>query len=215
MALNAFETQYVADVYRDIATSFHATRYNGWPVVHSFLSQLPAYAMVLDNGCGNGKYLRFPRSDLHWTAHDICAELLEIAAESVFAPDFLRANSLKLPYRDHQFDAVISIAVLHHLSTPERRAQCLKEMHRVLRPGGSLLLMVWAAEQQHARRKNHWVVQENHDAFIPWNHKHPRYYHLFTQSEIQALCSGPNWTLEDLQYDHDNWAVRLSAFKRV
>lgn len=41
-----------------------------------------------------------------------------------------------LPYPDEAFDAVVTSLMLHHL-TPERKGQALREVCRVLRPGGS------------------------------------------------------------------------------
>lgn len=57
------------------------------------------------------------------------------------------ADCMHLPYRSAVFDSVISIAVIHHLSTIERRVQAVQELCRVTRPGGSLLVYVWAFEQ--------------------------------------------------------------------
>ncbi|CAB4069303.1 ALKBH8 [Lepeophtheirus salmonis] len=44
-------------------------------------------------------------------------------------------------------DAIISIAVIHHLSTWERRRDALAEMLRVLKVGGRVLIYAWAKEQ--------------------------------------------------------------------
>jgi ubiquinone/menaquinone biosynthesis C-methylase UbiE len=44
-------------VYDRIAPHFSHTRYKPWPKVESFLNGLPEYSVVLDIGCGNGKYL--------------------------------------------------------------------------------------------------------------------------------------------------------------
>lgn len=56
-------------------------------------------------------------------------------------------DCLQLPLRDSVADGVISIAVLHHLATSERRLQALDEMRRVLAPGGRALVTVWAKNQ--------------------------------------------------------------------
>lgn len=56
-------------------------------------------------------------------------------------------DCLQLPLRDGVADGVISIAVLHHLATRERRLQALDEMRRVLAPGGRALVTVWAKDQ--------------------------------------------------------------------
>ncbi len=56
-------------------------------------------------------------------------------------------DCLQLPYKSGLFDAIICIAVIHHLSTEERRLAALREMLRVLRSGGHVLAYVWAMEQ--------------------------------------------------------------------
>jgi len=61
------------------------------------------------------------------------------------------ADSLKLPLRSGHFDAVISIAVVHHFSTVSLRVQAISEMLRILKPGGTLLIYVWAYEQEHKK----------------------------------------------------------------
>ena len=50
-------------------------------------------------------------------------------------------------FRSNAFDVCICIAVVHHLSTPERRLVALKELVRIVRPGGRILVSVWAFEQ--------------------------------------------------------------------
>ena len=99
-------------------------------------------------GCGHGKYLGI-NSTLLKLGSDRCEKLVEIAANK--GHEVMVCDNLHLPYRDNIFDAVISIGVIHHLVTGERRAQAVKELARVLRPGGKLLIYVWALEQNHRR----------------------------------------------------------------
>lgn len=54
--------------------------------------------------------------------------------------------------RPESFDAVISIALLHHLSTPSHRLSAISEITRVLRKGGKGLIYVWALEQKETNR---------------------------------------------------------------
>ena len=73
----------------------------------------------------------------------ICAgEGLEAAA----------ADALCLPYRDGCFDACLSVAVLHHISSPARRRVLVRECGRVLRVGGRALVCAWAREQRGTER---------------------------------------------------------------
>ena len=77
---------------------------------------------------------------------DMCSELLSIAASR--GHEVAIADCLNLPYRSNSFDAVISIAVIHHLSNWSRRVQAIGELVRVVGEGGRVLVYVWAMEQQ-------------------------------------------------------------------
>ena len=59
-----------------------------------------------------------------------------------------RADCLTLPYRDSLFDAVLFIGVIHHLVSAERQVKAIRELERVVRPGGNILIYAWAWEQQ-------------------------------------------------------------------
>lgn len=56
-------------------------------------------------------------------------------------------DCLQLPIRSNCVDLCISIAVLHHLATSDRRLKALIEINRVLVVGGQALIYVWAKEQ--------------------------------------------------------------------
>jgi SAM-dependent methyltransferase len=73
---------------------------------------------------------------------------------------------MQLPYRTGTFDAAMSIAVLHHVSTEQRRRLLISETLRVLRPGGRALFYAWAAEQTHGRSGH---VFEDSDVFVPFH----------------------------------------------
>lgn len=76
---------------------------------------------------------------------DRSSGLVEICRKREFEVQI--SNCLSLPYRDDCFDAAISIAVIHHLSTEERRRRAIFEIVRTLRVGGKCLIYVWAKEQ--------------------------------------------------------------------
>ena len=61
----------------------------------------------------------------------------------------VRCDALKLPYRDGIADGCMSIAVIHHLSTNQRRKAMIEEIKRVLRPRGRALVYAWAKDQEH------------------------------------------------------------------
>lgn len=59
----------------------------------------------------------------------------------------LNCNCLQIPLRSNCVDLCISIAVLHHLATNDRRLRALIEINRVLAIEGQALVYVWAKEQ--------------------------------------------------------------------
>lgn len=83
---------------------------------------LPRGSFVADLGCGNGKMASACQQGGHFAlACDFSAELVRIAALQQGAEAQV-ADALLLPYRDGRFDAALSIAVLHHISTEARCA---------------------------------------------------------------------------------------------
>lgn len=58
-----------------------------------------------------------------------------------------QCDCLAVPIRSESIDGAISIAVIHHLASEERRLHAIKEMTRVLRPSGRALIYVWAKNQ--------------------------------------------------------------------
>ncbi len=99
---------------------------------------------VLDIGCGTGALLRqlaqsHPPQLL--SGVDPVPEMLALARGKLAAEVDLREGwAESLPYPDASFDAVASCNVLHYLASPEK---ALREMLRVLRPGGRLALTDW------------------------------------------------------------------------
>lgn len=59
----------------------------------------------------------------------------------------------------------MSIAVLHHISSRDRRLQLLSELTRIVRPGGVILVCAWAIEQEKASRRQFDAA----DVLVPWH----------------------------------------------
>lgn len=206
------ETEYVHQVYDTIAQHFDRTRYSYWKQVRLFLYQLPAGSLVLDNGCGNGKYLTY-RKDLEMVGLDPCKAFVDICT-SKYKGTVLQGNGLDLPFCDNYFDAAMSIAVLHHLSTYELRRRFLAEMVRCLKPDGRALITVWATQQEQPKVFQKWEqLPTPHDYLIPWCHPDgtcmsKRYYHLFDQPDVETLFQSiPNLSIEDIFYEKSNWCI--------
>lgn len=104
---------------------------------------LPALAgEVLDVGCGRKPYRHLTRATCY-TGVDI-----DTPATRALAAADVYYDGRHLPFPDASFDAVLCSQVLEHVFTP---AEFLREIHRVLRPGGVLLLatpFVWDEHEQ-------------------------------------------------------------------
>ncbi|XP_045520636.1 uncharacterized protein LOC123711843 [Pieris brassicae] len=152
----ALERAYVHDVYDQAGEDEPSERA---PAVTTFLKELEPGALVCDVGCGNGKYLSVNPS-VFAVGGDRCTRLSTQAHQP--NNEVVVCDNLSLPFRDESFDAVLSIAVVHHFATVERRAMALRELARITRIGGRLLLTVWAME--HEGRNFH-----SQDVLIPWH----------------------------------------------
>ncbi|KAF9274388.1 tRNA methyltransferase, has a role in tRNA modification [Mortierella alpina] len=149
------EQEYVHNVYQVIAPHFSATRYKPWPVVEEFLKTMPSGCVGADVGCGNGKYIGVNPKLFMVGSDSICAER---------GHEAMVCDGLALPYRPQFFDFAISIAVIHHFISRERRIAAIEEILRVVRIGGRVLIFVWALEQTGKRDFD----KEVQDVFVPW-----------------------------------------------
>ncbi|XP_036049935.1 alkylated DNA repair protein alkB homolog 8 isoform X2 [Onychomys torridus] len=148
------EREHVHHVYDLIARHFSSTRHSPWPRIVEFLKALPSGSIVADIGCGNGKYLGINK-ELYMIGCDRSQNLVDICRERQFQA--LVCDALSVPFRSGSFDACISIAVIHHFSTAERRVAALQELARLLRPGGQALIYVWAMEQEYKNQKSKYL----------------------------------------------------------
>lgn len=95
---------------------------------------------ILDVGAGEGFLKRFTAApDLEWHGTEANPRRVELCAALGYAIRAVEPTELRLPYGDAEFDAVAACHVLEHL---EDRALVLRELDRVLRPGGLLFLAV-------------------------------------------------------------------------
>ncbi len=98
---------------------------------------------VLDVGAGTGTLVRLLyEKGAHVTGIDADPRILEIARKKVPEVKFVEGNAQSLPFPDGSFEVVTSSLVFHHLHPQAKRA-ALREIHRVLRPGGRLILADW------------------------------------------------------------------------
>jgi 2-polyprenyl-3-methyl-5-hydroxy-6-metoxy-1,4-benzoquinol methylase len=102
-------------------------------------------ADVLDVGCGPGIWTReLARRGYRTTAIDLTMTAVAIARHSLklfsLSANVVEGDAENLPFAGGSFDGVVSHGVIHH--TPDT-ANCVREMARVLRPGGFASVSVY------------------------------------------------------------------------
>lgn len=117
------ETAFHPDSWLDrIIANWRGSKVLGW------LRKNPGKYQVCDLGCGSGQLLR----ELIRRGHSA------VGVDVQPGPHIVVGNlNLPLPLDDQQFDLVTSLAVLEHLDDPSLN---LREAHRILKPGGTLIL---------------------------------------------------------------------------
>jgi len=221
----------VQRVYDAIAWQWHGTRYKAWPRVIDFVRSLPPRSFVADLGCGNGKLAPSFHDCGHFAVGcDFSAELVRIAAGEMGMQSVV-ADCLALAYRDASFDAALSIAVLHHISSPERRRLLVAETLRVLRPGGRALFYAWALEQHDGVSGHDFGAR---DVFVPFHQQDAaarrdealekkaggvydaqkratvfqRYCHVYAEGELRGILDSVGGCLVlNEYYDTGNWCA--------
>ena len=102
------------------------------------------FQTILDVGSGAGRIIRhlLKASDGHARiiSFDLSAEMLRRARERLHSdrPCFVAADMIRMLFRDDSFDCITCGHVLEHLPNP---LPGLEEFARVLKPGGSVLLL--------------------------------------------------------------------------
>ncbi len=87
-------------------------------------------------------------------ASDFCAEMLAHAASRGIAKTIV-ADALKLPFKDHEFDVVTVAFGLRNMADYPGG---LREMHRVLKPGGRLVILDFSLPEGIMRIPYRWYL---------------------------------------------------------
>lgn len=194
--------------YDIIADDFNTTRSYLWSELKKFADTVKDESTVLDFGCGNGRlYEAFRGRGIKYIGVDQSKSLIDNAQKnhktSVESKEvqFMVCSSEKLPFSDASFDAVFSVAVLHHIPSLEKRKALIAEFKRVLKPEGVLCVTVWNLWQKKyiplivtytLKKITGQSEFDIKDILVPWKYNSgisqtDRYYHCFTKRELVSL----------------------------
>jgi SAM-dependent methyltransferase len=134
--------------------------------------RLPARARILDAGCGSGRNMvEFARHG-EVTGIELSPTSVRLARERG-AGEVVEGSVLEMPFEAGAFELAASLDVIEHLQDD---LQALRELRRVVAPGGSLLVTVPAYQ---------WLWS-GHDEI---NHHHRRY----TRRSLQSVGEQAGW----------------------
>ena len=151
---------------------------------------------VLDVGCGTGETARLlvgRTRSVHGV--DLSAEQLETADAK--APldgcDFVRGDACSLPYADDSFDRVVSVGSVMYWEDPRA---VLREVGRVTRPGGEVLVMGFNRRRSSVASpvRN---AQDVVNAALFYRHGPEEAEELFRSAgwtEVDNAVTGPAWS---------------------
>jgi len=103
------------------------------------LRHLPQGGLVLDAGCGPGSMLHYFAGYGEVVGLDSYAPALAMVRDH-FTGGLVQGEIASLPFAEGSFSLVVACEVLYHRSIPDVR-QAVAELARVLKPGGSLLVI--------------------------------------------------------------------------
>jgi len=142
---------------------------------------------LLNVGCAHGPDFVPFREGFELHGIDISRKMLEMARKYGVKLDFtvnlIEGDATYLPCSDSAFDYAISVATYHHIQGEKEKLHALRELHRVLKPGGEAFITVWNRWQP-----RFWLRGKEIQA--PWRTGEDtlyRYYYLFSYGEIEKL----------------------------
>ena len=157
------------------------------------LVTVDAQATVLDAGCGPGNLLDRLRTYGNVTGSDLSLDALRFCRSRGYRR-LLRSQLDHLALRSETFDLVTAIDVLEHM--PDDLAG-LREIHRVLRPGGFVVLTVPAFQ----------VLWGEHDELYG-------HYRRYRTAQVAALLEASHLEVLKLTYFQPLYFLPLLLFRR-
>ena len=201
------EKTYVKDVYEKIAKHFDVTRSYRWTWIDTFLDNTPKNSLVLDLGCGSGRNMI--HKDLNFIGVDYAKNFIDICKDKGL--NVINSNILNVPLSNNSADAIICIAVLHHIALYENQLRALLEIKRLIKPGGKILLSVWSLIQPEKTKKKFNDYGNNIVIWNSYGKIYERFYYIFKFQELQKLFKDAGLIVLNHEYNCGNEIFVLTS----
>ena len=200
--------------------SSDAMRRRCLPHLNRYLKTQKKNAKLLDVATGTCRFLTFVRDDnpdLECTAQDLSPFYLAKARENHKAFDknggkftLLEANAEDMStLKDGSFDAVTCVYLFHELP-PEAQKNVVKEMSRVLKPGGKLFFVDSAQRGDGKRINMEKEIDQALENFPVFSHE--PYYRAYSELDLKSLfkeIGGLDCEVEELA-----WVSKTMVFQK-
>ena len=181
-----------------IAKSFDKTRRKAWQECIDFIENTSKNSVIVDVGSGNGRHLIPSSKQCNYAIGiDVSTEMLKVVQEKIVNEKInnvtlIHSSAENIPLKNNSADAVLYIAALHSIPGRENRVKSLKEIKRILKKDGKLLVSVWSRYQDKFRKK---FLKESlnkkkigfGDKYVYWTQDKldvKRFYHLYSKKEL-------------------------------
>lgn len=141
---------------------------------------------ILDAACGTGSTVRrYARLGVSVVAADLSLRSLQVLRRSMpYVPiRYVRGELTALPFADATFDKAVCANAIQQLPTDDLRERCVRELARVVRPGGRVV--VTAHQYSVPRRRAGWSKEGpagSHSGAV-------RYVYRFALAEFVSLLA--------------------------
>jgi len=173
-------------IWENISRKWNKFRVRVSPSAEKFVKEQKGE--ILDLGCGSGRNFVKVRG-LKWAAVDFSEKMVEFAKVKAkklkMNIEIVQSESTKLPFENNSFDSVLCFAVIHCIDTAAKRKKTLKEIYRVLKPGGEALVTTWGTNAPRVKNKGK-------ECYVPWTLKYMkgkqmRYTYIYDSKEMEDL----------------------------
>ena len=136
---------------------------------------------LLEVGCGAGiDLVRFARAGARVTGIDLSATALDLASRNMeqngLNADLQKMNGECMNFADNTFDVVYAHGVLQYTADTQKM---VAEIHRVLKPGGQAIMMVY--------NRISWLNLLHHATKVPLEHEDAPVLKKFSINELKQL----------------------------